>query len=49
MTGDTVHVAFEGSADAIVKAAARTRSSRSAAREDDLEDIFLGYSEEPKA
>ncbi|MGZ4167034.1 MAG: hypothetical protein ACXVRW_00450 [Solirubrobacteraceae bacterium] len=36
-------MAFEGSADAVVKAAAEheVRSIRS--RDDDLEEIFLGY------
>ncbi|MGZ4170496.1 MAG: ABC transporter ATP-binding protein, partial [Solirubrobacteraceae bacterium] len=41
--GATLTVAFEGSADAVVKAAAEheVRSIRS--RDDDLEEIFLGY------
>ncbi len=48
VTGDTVHVAFEGSADAIVKAAAAHQVVEIRSREDDLEDIFLGYFEESK-
>jgi ABC-2 type transport system ATP-binding protein len=42
-TGDTVHVAFEGSADALIKAAARHEVVEIRSREDDLEDIFLSY------
>jgi ABC-2 type transport system ATP-binding protein len=48
VTGTTVHVAFEGSADAIVKAAAAHQVVEIRSREDDLEDIFLGYFEESK-
>ncbi len=42
-TGDTVRVAFEGSADALVKAAARFEVVEIRSREDDLEEIFLSY------
>jgi ABC-2 type transport system ATP-binding protein len=49
VTGNTVHVAFEGSADAIIKAAAAHEVVEIRSREDNLEDIFLGYFEESKA
>jgi ABC-2 type transport system ATP-binding protein len=45
-TGDTLRVAFEGSADALVKAAARFEVVEIRSREDDLEEIFLGYFQE---
>jgi beta-exotoxin I transport system ATP-binding protein len=41
--GDTVTVAFEGSADAVVKAAARHEVRAIRPRETDLEDIFLRF------
>jgi ABC-2 type transport system ATP-binding protein len=41
--GDTVTVAFEGTADAVVKAAARHGVRAIRPRETDLEDIFLRY------
>jgi ABC-2 type transport system ATP-binding protein len=41
--GRTVTVAFEGSADAVVKAAAAHRVRAIRPREEDLEDIFLRY------
>ena len=41
--GATVTVAFEGSADAVVKAAARHEVRAIRPRETDLEDIFLRY------
>jgi ABC-2 type transport system ATP-binding protein len=41
--GHTVTVGFEGSADAVVKAAARHEVLAVRPREDDLEDIFLRY------
>jgi ABC-2 type transport system ATP-binding protein len=41
--GRTVTVAFEGSADAVVKAAAAHQVRAIRPREDDLEDIFLRY------
>jgi ABC-2 type transport system ATP-binding protein len=41
--GATVIVAFEGSADAVVKAAAAHEVRAIRPREDDLEDIFLRY------
>ena len=41
--GATVTVSFEGSADAVVKAAARHEIRALRPREDDLEDIFLRY------
>jgi ABC-2 type transport system ATP-binding protein len=42
-SGTTVTIAFEGSADAIVKAAASFEVVAIHPREDDLEDIFLRY------
>jgi ABC-2 type transport system ATP-binding protein len=48
-TGASLHVAFEGSADAIVKAAARHEVVEIRSREDALEDIFLGYFEDSQA
>ena len=41
--GSTVVVGFEGSADAVVKTAARYEVRAIRPREDDLEDIFLRY------
>jgi ABC-2 type transport system ATP-binding protein len=41
--GTTVTVGFEGSADAVVKAAARHEVRAIRPREEDLEDIFLQY------
>ena len=41
--GRTLTVSFEGSADAVVKAAARHRVEAIRPREEDLEDIFLRY------
>jgi ABC-2 type transport system ATP-binding protein len=48
--GRTVTVSFEGSADPVVKAAARHEIRALRPREDDLEEIFLRYyQEEPPA
>jgi ABC-2 type transport system ATP-binding protein len=47
--GPTVTVSFEGSADPVVKAAARHEVRAIRPREDDLEDIFLRYYQEPPA
>jgi ABC-2 type transport system ATP-binding protein len=44
--GRTVTVSFEGSADPVVKAAARHEVRAIHPREDDLEDIFLRYYQE---
>jgi ABC-2 type transport system ATP-binding protein len=41
--GRTVTVAFEGSADAVVKAAAAHKVRGIRPREEDLEDVFLRY------
>ena len=41
--GETMTVSFEGSADAVVKAAAEHEVRAIRPREDDLEDIFLRY------
>jgi len=41
--GKTVTVSFQGSADAVVKAAASHEIRALRPREDDLEDIFLRY------
>jgi hypothetical protein len=41
--GKTVSVGFEGSADAVVKAAATHEVRAIRPREEDLEDIFLQY------
>jgi hypothetical protein len=41
--GRTVTVGFEGSADAVVKAAAAHDVQAIRPREEDLEDIFLHY------
>ncbi|MGI8558419.1 MAG: ABC transporter ATP-binding protein [Solirubrobacteraceae bacterium] len=46
-TGRTMTVAFEGSADAVVKAAAAHEVRAIRPREDDLEDIFLRYYRAP--
>ena len=45
--GNTLHVAFEGSADHLVKAAARHQVLEIRTREQDLEEIFLGYYRDP--
>jgi ABC-2 type transport system ATP-binding protein len=47
--GRTVTISFEGSADAVVKAAAAHEVRAIRPREDDLEDIFLRYYQEPDA
>ncbi len=47
--GRTVTVAFEGAADAVVKAAAAHEVRAIRPREDDLEDIFLRYYRESPA
>jgi len=47
--GQTVTVSFEGSADPVVKAAARHVVQAIRPREDDLEDIFLRYYRERPA
>ena len=47
--GRTLTVAFEGSADAVVKAAAAHEVRAIRPREDDLEDIFLRYYRETPA
>ena len=48
--GRTLTVSFEGSADAVVKAAARHTVEAIRPREEDLEDIFLRYYQnEPRA
>jgi ABC-2 type transport system ATP-binding protein len=44
--GSTVTVGIEGSADAVVKAAARHEVLAIRPHEDDLEDIFLRYYQE---
>jgi ABC-2 type transport system ATP-binding protein len=46
VNGRTLTISFEGSADAVVKAAARHEVRTIRPREDDLEDIFLRYYEE---
>jgi beta-exotoxin I transport system ATP-binding protein len=43
VSGRTVTISFEGSADAVVKAAAAREVRAIRPREDDLEDIFLRY------
>jgi len=43
VVGNTVTVGFEGSADAVVRAAAAHEVRAVRPREDDLEDIFLRY------
>jgi len=48
LTGSTLRLAFEGSADALIKAAAAHEVIELRSREDDLEDIFLGYFQEPQ-
>ena len=49
VSGETLTVGFEGSADAVVKAAAAHRVRAIRPRDDDLEDIFLRYyREEPE-
>jgi ABC-2 type transport system ATP-binding protein len=47
VSGKTVTISFEGSADAVVKAAAAYEVLAIRPREDDLEDIFLRYYREP--
>jgi ABC-2 type transport system ATP-binding protein len=47
VSGKTVTISFEGSADAVVKAAAAYEVRAIRPREDDLEDIFLRYYREP--
>jgi ABC-2 type transport system ATP-binding protein len=47
VNGKTVTISFEGSADAVVKAAAAHEVRAIRPREDDLEDIFLRYYREP--
>jgi ABC-2 type transport system ATP-binding protein len=47
--GQTVTVGFEGTADAVVKAAAAHEVRAISPREDDLEDIFLRYYREAPA
>src|SRR5579862_4193021 len=47
VSGKTVTINFEGSADAVVKAAAAHEVRAIRPREDDLEDIFLRYYREP--
>jgi ABC-2 type transport system ATP-binding protein len=47
VSGKTVTISFEGSADAVVKAAAAYEVRVIRPREDDLEDIFLRYYREP--
>jgi ABC-2 type transport system ATP-binding protein len=44
--GTVLHVSFEGSADAVVKAAAAHEVLSIRSREDELEDIFLRYYQE---
>jgi ABC-2 type transport system ATP-binding protein len=47
VSGKTVTISFEGSADAVVKAAAAHEVRAIRPREDDLENIFLRYYREP--
>jgi ABC-2 type transport system ATP-binding protein len=47
--GSTVTVSFEGTADAVVKAAARHEVRAIRPRDDDLEDIFLRYYRDAKS
>jgi hypothetical protein len=47
--GRTLTIGFEGSADAVVKAAAAHDVRAIRPREDDLEDIFLRYYREAPA
>jgi ABC-2 type transport system ATP-binding protein len=49
VTGRRLRVAFEGSADALVKAAARHEVTEVRTHEQDLEEIFLGYYREDAA
>jgi ABC-2 type transport system ATP-binding protein len=49
LTGNTMHIAFEGSADPLVKAAAAHEVVEIRSRENDLEDVFLSYFQEPAA
>jgi ABC-2 type transport system ATP-binding protein len=46
--GDHVVVAFEGSADPLVKAMARHEVGSLRSRDDDLEELFLRYYREPE-
>jgi hypothetical protein len=48
LTGSCLRVAFEGSADHLVKTAARYRVSEIRTREQDLEELFLRYYQEPE-
>jgi ABC-2 type transport system ATP-binding protein len=45
--GTTLHIAFEGSADNVVKAAARHEVLEIRTREQDLEEVFLRYYRDP--
>ena len=47
VSGKTVTISFEGSADAVVKAAAAHEVRAIRPRQDDLEDIFLRYYRDP--
>jgi hypothetical protein len=47
--GSTVTIGFEGSADAVVKAAAAHEVRAIRPREDGLEDIFLRYYREAQS
>lgn len=49
VNGNTVRVAFEGSADALIKAAALYEVVEIRSRENDLEDIFLSYFQDAEA
>jgi ABC-2 type transport system ATP-binding protein len=48
LTGSRLRVAFEGSADHLVKTAARYRVSEIRTREQDLEELFLRYYQDPE-
>jgi ABC-2 type transport system ATP-binding protein len=45
--GTTLHIAFEGSADSVVKAAAHHEVLEVRTREQDLEEVFLRYYRDP--
>jgi ABC-2 type transport system ATP-binding protein len=47
LIGESVHVAFEGSADRLVKTAARHEVLEIRTRERDLEEVFLRYYQDP--
>ena len=49
VAGARLHIAFEGPADAVVKAAARHEVIDVRTREQDLEEIFLRYYREPRS